>query len=143
MASDISSISQRFVIQLEAKRQSGIDIMQDTPMLDRIKNGAKYFKENLISNLDKVLDVAKIKVENKANAERIAQIRSDIASERRIKLVILAHVARAGFDMKSVQRKKNEAILAKESKKFSTVASEREELDAALRRMALKAARRK
>ncbi len=143
MVNDISSISQRFVTQLEAKRQSGIDIMQDTPMLDRIKNGAKYFKENLISNLDKVLDVAKIKVENKANAERIAQIRSDIASERRIKLVILAHVARAGFDMKSVQRKKNEAILAKESKKFSTVASEREELDAALRRMALKAARRK
>ncbi|MBE6340858.1 MAG: helicase [Bacteroidales bacterium] len=119
ISTDISIISQRFMAQLEANRQSGIDIMTDEKMLERIKNGAKYFNTKLSDQLGKVLDIARLKVDNKANAERMTQIRNDIAHEKRIKLVLLSHVSRAGFDMKSVQKKKLDAILTKELKKSS------------------------
>ena len=121
VSNEIYVIAKRFEELLEGKRANNHNIIEDKALIDRVKNGAKYFEEKLNKYIEPILKLAKIEHTNKAVNEHITQISGDMKTEYNIKCRMLNFVSKYGFDIKTYQARKTEVILSFERKTVPSV----------------------
>lgn len=108
----ILDISNKFVT-LSNNMKMSTDLRNDTSFADRIRNGAKYFCEQ-ISIFDNVLTTTNLAIDNKTVSKQLDELRDQLKSEYLIKKFELKSISNEGFSTLGYLQAKANAILSLE-----------------------------
>ena len=79
-------------------RAEGVDIMGDEKLMERTRNGAKYFENRVLNILDPIVNAANITLDNASLNKELAELRVAMRQELALKHTMLRSVIEKGFD---------------------------------------------
>lgn len=113
---DIIAVADKFVNYCIAQRQQGVDIRDDNTIMDRIANGAKYFKTKTTSLLSAVVEKTDVEIDRKEVAKQLSELRLQMDNDITVKCAELKAVAADGFEINFYLHARALAIIETEKK---------------------------
>ncbi len=110
----------KFVAICKALRIQGADILADDALMQRTRNGAKYFDQKVSAILDPILHTADFSLDNSQADQQLSNLRNAIAQELQLKHALLNCVIDKGFDPMSIAAERAIAVAHESSSTKNT-----------------------
>ncbi len=109
--------AKNYVSLCRQARAEGVDITSDEKLMERTRNGAKYFENRVLNILDPIASAANITLDNASLNKELMELRSAMRQELALKHTMLRSVVDKGFDPMALSAAKalsvaNESVAA-------------------------------
>lgn len=99
---EITTLANKYISLCQEKRRQGVDILVDEVLMQRTRNGAKYFDQKTTEILDPIVQTADFTLDNSQADKLLSNLRNALAQELHLKHALLNCVIEKGFNPMSI-----------------------------------------